>query len=284
MVELSFDPAIHRTFAAVTFMGLLQQEVPAEAKSWIEWNQGALKAAQRIASKCWTGVASDFRTAFLDLDDLPPVASHSYISGLRQNQPGLAASRFAGLNMDAVRDALTRMYGEIKSTETAVIARSAASLLERKPAYFADLMSVRGRTQKRLQDHPTDATIAEVHDYMREVVEQAYSTFPHLEDIVASFRNHNKFVQQILWAILGTAEATVDVSIHATMGAIIEEVVDGERQISFTVEQGEAALLRPTRPVWVELGTPLDGLYWVKHHTFAFASGQQDDLTLVAYS
>lgn len=283
-VELSFDPAIHRTFAAISFMSLLQEPIPSEARNWTEWNVSAIKAIQRIAAKCWTGVSSDFRKTFLDQDDLPPIASNSYISNLRQDKPGVAASRFGGLNADSVRDALSRMYTEIASTRTAVGAREAAVSIERNPHALQDLMSVREGVQKRLREYPPDATIAEVNEYMRTVVDDAYTNSEHLGDVVTALRNHNRFVHWILWAVLGTAESVADVRVTSTKGAVVEQLIDGERQISFTVEQGEAAFLRTTHPVWFELGSPLDGLYWVQRHTLAFAGGQQNDLTVVAYS
>jgi hypothetical protein len=176
------------------------------------------------------------------------------------------------------------MYSEVATTGTAVRAREAATIIEEKPAILLELMSVRNGIEKRLREHPSNATIAEVNDFMREVMGNAYTSLEHLEEIVTSFRNHNKFVHQILWAILGIAELVADIRITSTKGAVVEQMIEGERQLSFTIEQGEAAFLRATHPVWFELNGPLDGLYWVQRHTLAFAGGQQNDLTVVAYT
>ncbi|MGI8758093.1 MAG: hypothetical protein ACR2K0_02175, partial [Acidimicrobiales bacterium] len=63
-------------------------------------------------------------------------------------------------------------------------------------------------------------------------------------------------------------------------GPVTERAVDGCRHVFVTVTTGAAALIRPTHPVWLQSGSPFDGLYVVRGHTFAFAGSEENDFEL----
>lgn len=55
---------------------------------------------------------------------------------------------------------------------------------------------------------------------------------------------------------------------------------NGEPFISTTSTDAGGAILRVTHPIWLETGTPLDGLHSVIGLTMRFASGAATDLHL----
>jgi hypothetical protein len=100
---------------------------------------------------------------------------------------------------------------------------------------------------------------------------------------VSALRAFNQYVTRIIWTLLGAAEQIQPATITYSVGAIVERVVAGERHLDMTVTSDSTALLRPTHPVWLQLGTPLDGLYLVERHTLAFGGREENDLGLMAF-
>src|SRR5690242_2639338 len=81
-VETSFDPAIQRTFVAIPAHRMLTgHDLPED--EWTRWNADALRAAARVAAKCWSGIDRDVRIALLDEDNLPLMWTRDYVTGLR---------------------------------------------------------------------------------------------------------------------------------------------------------------------------------------------------------
>ena len=282
--ELSFDPAVQRTLAALQSLQVMNEPVPPAAQAWANWVGEALRAVQRIAARCWYGVSSDIRRAFLDQDDAPPLATNSYVFGLRHDQPGLGAGRFAELNQDNVKAALGAAYSEIRESQTAIDARTAASQIESRPTSLVEMLQIRQLVMQNVQRTVPEETVEQGSIRIRSELRDAYTLKPELEEAVGVLRNHNSFVHKCIWALLGLAESIEPISITSTIGALSEQSFGGERRVKLTVKHPAAAFLRSTHPVWIDLGSPVDGLYWVEQHTFAWAGGEEDDLTLVAYS
>ncbi len=280
--ELSFDPAVHRTIAAVTSMRVLGEEIPQEGRSWVEWSQKALHTLQRIAAKCSAGIPGDVRRGLLDVDDLLPMQTHMYVTELRQDESGRLALRFAGLDAPMVRDTLAEVYRQVLQTPTFRRARDAAEILQNRPSLLTRFTSRRPRILREIRAARPGETGGQVETRGLAVIKSAYDDEPDLRDSVSSLRAHNQLVHRVVWALLGLAEQFEPVRIVETLGAVVDDAVERERVISVTVVDPRTAFLRASHPVRMELSCPLDGVYIVRRHTSAWAGSIEDDLGLVS--
>ena len=264
-------------------MEMLQEQIPAEARPWVEWVLEASQAMQRVAAKCWSGVPRDIRRALLDFGDLLPPAMHSYFADLRQDEPGRPALRFDGLDSAPVRASLSALYEEVRGTMIALKARDAVTdLVRRRPDLTSELVSTRDRVLPGARQIRAGEKGEEAFARARSSVLGAYSATPEVDDVVRPLRAYNKLVHRIIGVLLGLAELPEPVRITDALGAVADHLVDGGRHLDLTVRHEGAPLLRPTHPVWIDFKSPLDGLYVVQRHTLAFAGGEEDDLGLVA--
>lgn len=282
MWELSFDPALQRTMAAVLSLDMIGSPASAEAAEWVLWVARALEAMQRVAAKCWTGVSPNIRRVFLDLDDLSAPGAQSYVVNLRVDNSTLSPLRFAGLNSRPVREALADVYAAVEDTPSARMARGAAKVLERRPDFMQMLTAMRERVGRGLLFNRPGDTVGEALERTRAQVAGVYRPVPELADLVETLRAHNRLVTRIIWILLGLAEQFEPAVVTETVGAINERVVDGERRLDVTVRAQHFALLRPTHPVLVQMSNPLDDLYWVSRHELTLGDVEENDLGLVA--
>lgn len=278
--ELSYDPALHRTFAAIVAMDMRKLTIPSDAGPWVQWVAGALAAMQRIAAKCWGPIPADVRRVFLDFDDLLPPATKDYLAKLRMDQPDRHALSFAGLDSRPVRAALAALFSEVQAGMSAGQARQAATTVRGRSGTFNALLEVRERLQNEIATAFAGEQGSQAFERAQRTVASAYDNRPALIGVVAALRAHNRHVTRILWCLLGVAEQIQPAVVQETVGAIVEHVVDGERRLDLTVRDQNFALIRPTHPVWLELGTPLDGLYIVERHTLAMGGSEENDLGL----
>ena len=282
-LELSFDPALQRTVAAVISMRGIGHPIPDQSRLWVEWAMKGVQAVQRIAAKCWAVVPREVRKGFVDFDDALPPAMAGEFSDLRKDEPGRLALRFAGLDAQDVRESLSALYAEIKRTETAGRARDAGVTLSDDSRLMSKLLGIRNRVEAEARKIYAGETGIEAFGRSRRVISEAYDDAEDLTDIVRSLRVYNRLITQVIWTLLGLAEQVVPARLSEHKGAIIDGVVDSERHISLTVTEAFAAFLRPTHPVWIEFGSPLDGLYFVERHTMAWSGSEEDDLGLIAF-
>lgn len=281
--ELSYDPALHRTIAAVFAVDMLKLSIPTEAGPWVLWVTRALEAMQRIAAKCWGAVPADVRRVFLDFDDLLAPATQSYIANLRLDQPDRPALRLAGLDSGPVQTALGDLFSEVEASATAVRVREVAKALRRQPSLMHGLTEVRARLETGIRSVFAGETGGQGFERAQRTIATAYDDRPDLYEAVSALRTHNRQVTRIAWSLLGAAEQMEQATVTESVGAIGERVVAGERHLDLTVKGQLFALIRPTNPVWLQLGTPLDGLYIVERHTLAFGGAEENDLGLVAF-
>jgi hypothetical protein len=278
--ELSYDPALQRTVAAMFAMRVLNHTIPTEAEPWVQWVVGALAAMQRIAAKCWGPVPADVRRVFLDFDDLLPLATKDYIVKLRMDQPDRPTLRFGGLDSGPVRTALGSLFSEVQAGTSAGEARRAATTLRGRASMMNAVTEVRERLQNEIATPFAGEQGSHALERVQRTVASAYDDKPDLLGVVSALRAHNRLVTRILWCLAGVAEQFQPAVVQETVGAIGEHVVDGERRLDLTVRDQNFALIRPTHPVWLELGTPLDGLYIVERHTLAMGATAENDLGL----
>jgi hypothetical protein len=265
--ELSYDPAIHRTLAAGTALGMLNRTIAPGAADWIQWVGQAHEAVQRIAANCWSGVPPDVRASFLDYDDLLPPATWHYLADLRKSKRGQNALKFAGLDAPRVQAALGRLFAEVRRSESAVSARDAAARLQRLKLVPV-LTTVRRRLETEIHTIYKGETGEEGMSRTRRTVDAAYADNPDVAALVEILRRHNRYVTRVMWVLLGAAEEWQPVVVSQTSGPINDATVNGERRLNLTVTAMPfMPFVRLTNPVWLELQSPLDGLYVVEGYT-----------------
>lgn len=277
--ELSFDPALQRTFAAVLSIHMMREELPPAAREWVLWVSDAMRAMQRIAAKCWTGVPAEIRTEFLDYDSLLPPAMTGEIADLRKDERGRPSLRFEGLDRPDVTEALRGVYTSVRSSESAEAAREAARQVAADPRVRRVLSDVRARVGDDIRTAREGETAAQAFARARRTVASAYDGTA-AETVVRALQQHNTLVTRALWVLLGAAEQLDLAVFEQTAGPVTERAVDGSRHVFITVTTGAAALVRPTHPVWLKSGSPFDGLYLVRGHTLAFGGSEENDFEL----
>ena len=278
--ELSFDPALQRTFAAAFAIHLVREEIPPAAREWVLWVTDAMRAVQRIAAKCWAGVPGEIWKAFLDYDDMLPPAMLGDIADLRQDERGRRSLHFEGLDRPDVAEALRGVYNAVRGSETAGAAREAARRVEVDPKLQRVLVEARARLGDEIRSARAGETVSQSFDRARRTVESAYEG-TGAEAVVRLLRGHNSLVKRVLWVLLGAAEQFELAEFHQTAGPVTERAVDGSRHVFVSVTADEAAaLVRPTHPIWLQSGSPFDGLYIVRGHTLSFGGSEQNDFEL----
>jgi hypothetical protein len=174
------------------------------------------------------------------------------------------------------------MIGEVRESATARQARATSDVFLGRPDLMRAMTEVRARLGTDIRTVRQGETIATGLNRTRHTVAAAYNDNPALVELVASLRDHNRTVTRVMWALLGAAEQRAPAVVTETVGAISVNRVAEERHLDLTLRDEGAALFRPTHPVWLQLGSPLDGLYFVDRHTVAFAGGEENDLGLIA--
>jgi len=281
--ELSFDPALQRTCAAVISMDMLKEPIPPEARDWVTWVTTAMHACQRIAATCWTGIPADIRQLFLDFDEILPPGARGEISDLRRDQPDRPAMRLAGLDSPPVRAALRELYSAVQASPSSAEARQAARVLRSRADLMRTMLEVRTRLESGVRTVRAGEKPSDDFERARVTIARAYDDFPELSGPVAAFRRHNQCVTRILCTLLGAAEQLQLAALVEMPDAITERFFDDERRLDMTIRGWQMALIRPTHPIWLELGSPLDGLYLVKSHVLAFAGSEENDLGVIAF-
>lgn len=282
-LELSFDPALHRTLTAVWTMRAVGDSIPLEAREWLEWVMKATAAVQRIEAKCWIDVPREIWQVFLDADDAIPPAIHEGFTALRRDQQGRPALSFAGLNAMSVRQSLSTLSAGIRATAVATDARRAADQLSRRPDLLQELVAVRQVVGAEALTPKRDETLADACERSRRNIDNAYLFSTELLDRVIKLRAYNLLITRAIWALLGLAEQFEPLEIKGCAGAFVDEIVAGQRHIHLTTTDQATGFPRTSHPVWLKFGSPLDGLYFVLGYTMAIAGAAEADLHLVAF-
>jgi hypothetical protein len=278
--ELSFNPAIQRTIAAVNAIGIMHHSPPNADSEWLKWNLEAKKAVARLAAKCWAGVDAQRRILLIDEDNFQPIWNQVNLYDLRSDSPGRHMD-FEGLNNPEVRDALRDIYEAARATP----AYENVLRADHQLGHSRDnLILWTQLAQKGLQElgaASTELAIGDCRQRGLEIVESLYAGTP-VEDIAAAYRRFNRLVQHIAWSLLGLAEAIPGPFVLSdTVGTLrCTHSDDGSPFIRVTSAAAIPAMLRLTHPVWLDTGTPLDGLHLLIGYTMTVAPVAGDDLRL----
>jgi len=281
--ELSSDPAIQRTATAQVYMDISKEPLPPGSDGWLEWTAKASLAIRRMAAKCWAGTPSDVRMIFIDSDNVMPPGLHGEIAELRFDQRGIPALKFAGLDSPPVREAIDCMCRSVRSSSLALKARDAAKTIQQNPAFLLRLALVARELSPSFLTINAGETGEQAFARMRTTAFRAYDDFPDLRDLVLVLRSFNKLVTRVIWTVLGVAELFEPPHIAITSSPVQIESKGGRRHLVITTGSYIAPLLRTTHPVWIDSGTPIDGLYFVNRLTSAFSGRSEVDLGLTAF-
>lgn len=279
--ELSFDPAIQRTLGATIALGVALRSPPDMNSEWFKWNLEAKKALGRLAAKCWAGIDPQRRVVFIDEDNFQPIWGQTYLYDLRSDTPGRHLN-FEGLGEPDVCAALTVVYKAARATpayENVLRADRQLACSRDKQTLWA-LLAQKGHQGLEAALH--GLTIGDGSQRGREIVRTIYADTP-VEGIAEAFQRYNRLVQHIIWSILGIAEITpAPLVLSNVVGTLrCTRATDGSPFIRLTSRAVEFAVLRLTYPVWLDTGTPLDGLHLLIGHTMSLVSaGGSDDLSL----
>ncbi len=141
--ELAYDPAIHRTQAALLALRLMGEPVPDGIDMWLRWVMSAAEAMQRVSSKCWAGIPQEVRRTFVDSDDAWPAAASGTLYMIRQDDQGRPSLRFAGLDSPDFREALRKMSELAKASKAFADARRSSERIARSQSLLRRLARVR---------------------------------------------------------------------------------------------------------------------------------------------
>lgn len=278
--ELSFDPAIQRTLGAVTAIGIMRNATPVTKSEWFEWNLKAKKAVARLAAKCWAGIDSQRRAVFVDEDNFNPVWGQTNMHDLRSDSSGPHLA-FEGLNDSDVRAALRAVYQAARATPAYEDVLRADRQLGRSPDMLILWARLSEKGHRDIEAALKDLPIGDGRERGIEIVGRTYSGTP-VEVISTAFRRYNRLVQHIVWSILGLAEMTPGpLALSDTIGTVrCTHAEDGSPFIRLASTAASLPLLRITYPVWLQTGTPLDGLHLLIGSTMTIGPGAASDLSL----
>lgn len=279
-MELSFDPAIQRTLGGAVLESIVHGTPPRVDDEWYRWNLAAKKAVTRFAAKCWAGIDADRRRVFIDTDNLQPIFGQDTLFDLRMDTPGPHLF-FEGLSDEHARAALRAVYEAARATPAYETALHADRRLDRSRELLLAWALLAQTTTDELRAQ-NGLTIEEAKSRSLQIVKRAYEGTP-VEEIAQAFRRYNRLVQHIVWSILGLAEMIPSTLVVTDPVGTMRSTrdADGSPFIRLTSSDASKVFLRPTHPVWLATGTPLDGLHIVVGYTFHFAGGASCDLSLI---
>jgi hypothetical protein len=177
----------------------------------------------------------------------------------------------------------------MRESTLGVEARAAYAQVEIVPVVRQELGDARRTIESRLRmlvPEPEGVTVLDWFRRLRSEVDDAYSVYSErARDVALALRNYNGFVHRVMWAILGCSEEVELATIETCIGPVRDWVAKGQRrEVTVTVAAEGLAfpLLRPTHPVILDVGVPIDGLYLVLGHRASIRAREEVDLTLVA--
>lgn len=278
--ELSFDPVIQRTFGGTMTMGLARESPPNTDSEWFTWNLAAKRAVTRIAAKCWAGIDAQRRLMLIDEDNMQPILGQTNVYDLRSETVGRHLA-FEGLSDPQVLPALTAVYRAARATPAYESAFGADGELQRSPRKLAIWAKLAEKGHSELQATSRGLTIQDARQRGLEIVRSTYAGTA-VEGIANAFRRYNRLIQQIVWSILGLAEVIPAPFVLTDPVGTIRCTRDSDANpfIRVTSVSATSVFLRLTHPIWVNTGTPLDGLHVLVGYTTNLASQAASDLSL----
>jgi hypothetical protein len=249
-------------------------------RDYLEWVAGAQRAVQRLAQMLWAPISVAVRTRVLDEDDLGPAVS-SYLPDSRVDEPGPAIS-FEDLRASATLEPWRVVADAARATECYGAARRAAERLEIEPLRSSlerHREGVLAELDAIFDQGPV--TMLEADSRAREIMRGAYSHAPdQLRESALAIRAYNALVNNVLWAVLGIAEARDDlVSLEQDLGTVRLQGPLGAPLVTVTVASDFGWIGHPPSPYLVEGGLPIDGLYLSRGTMVQFAFEQIVDVT-----
>lgn len=272
-VKLGMGPPIRRTFAAIQFAHLVEdQDIAKTDLDYMEWINRAHWAFQRVAGKCWAPLPQRLRLAVADVDDFGPLIS-AYIPASRENELGLALA-FEGLDSPPVTTALQKVLETIRLTPVHEAAREVLQIAKADKMLVRKLELAKSTILERIRD--SRPTIVELRQNARSILDEEYRTIDRsLFDISNRIRALNELVNHILWVLLFYADTSNEIpTLRENLGSVRVTQGKGMTQAHFTLWHDNAsAFVLGHLPAAFEVsaGIPLDGLYLSTSHALQFS-------------
>ncbi len=217
---------------------------------------------------------------FIDEDNFHPIFGLKYLYDLRSETLGRDLD-FEGLSGSDVRRALSAVYKAARATPAYENVMRADRELERSPDKLILWARLAQKGHQDLEATLRGMVIEDGRERGLEIVRTTYAGTP-VEGIAAAFRRYNRLVQQVVWSILGLAEVMPGpfVLTEAVGTLRCTYASDGSPSIRVSSREATSLFLGVTHPVWLDTGTPLDGLHMLVAYTINLSPGAASDLSL----
>lgn len=173
------------------------------------------------------------------------------------------------------------MYSSARATPAYEKVLRADSELQRSPRKLTTWAKLAEKGHRQLEETSRGLTIQEARQRGLEIVRSTYAGTP-VENIANAFRRYNRLVQQIICSILGLAEVIPGPFVLTDPVGTLRCTRDRGASpfIRLTSVDATGVFLRLTHPIWVDTGTPLDGLHVLVGYTMNLAPEAASDLSL----
>jgi hypothetical protein len=262
--ELQHGPPLHRTFYALEFCDLTEQEFDRRLEAdYLRWVGGALQAVGSYAARCWGEIPLDLRMEVVDEDDLGVIYSR-YIPVTRHGPVDRRAEAFEGLGEGEARESLLELTRKVLATDCYARAHGAVRDLRHRGGRRAlEKFGRRIRAQLDEIDQAADNVIA-AGPPLREYIRRAYRDAPAgVREAGQASQALNELIQAVLWTLLGMAEQPHDPQPHTTLPAACRLRREARHHdLSITTQDfGMVVQGSPPSPFAIAAGTPVDGIY-----------------------
>ncbi len=258
-LELSLGVPVQRTLKTMaTLKGFGHRIDLSGDEDYLAWVWRLHAFARAVNAKAWQGIPAEYRTTFVDWDDVPEFAVEDYISHLREAHPPdlLTTAARIGVAPDQLRS-VSELAAACRATPAYEAARSAARRA-RDVRHFLDRQRERYQEQRGrfvLEPLPLDESVKRIRSVMDGIVkgrnefERALSTF-------------NRLVNRSIGGMLSWAERHPQLPpVDPLDYPIAVEVARRSLRIHVTAP-GEYWMLKTGAPFELKLNGPLDGIYF----------------------
>lgn len=256
--ELSLGLPVQRARKTMAAIATTRDPIDVSAdEDYLAWVARVHRFLQAIAARAWDGIPAELRTAFFDLDELPPFAVEDYISNLRvPHPPRLSTSATAvGLSPQDLRR-VTDLTDACRATAAYRAAATAAARARSERRFLA-------RQRERLTTHRdrtqgSGSTLPDVSSSARDAADEIKQARNDFERDLAAY---NELVHRCVGSWLAWAERDVELApVDPGDFPIAVEYAKRSFQIHATT-RGEYWFIKVASPFEIRLDGPLDGIY-----------------------
>lgn len=262
--ELSLGVPVQRTVKTMaTLRGGGQRVDLSGDDDYLAWVRRLHEFARAVTAKAWEGIPAEYRTAFVDWDDIPEFAVEDYISHLREAHPPNLVTTAAGVGVssDQLRS-VAKLASACRATPAYDAARSAA-LRARGEGHFLNRQRERYRAQRGrfvIEQRPLHESVKQVRAVMDGIVEGR-------NDFELALSNFNGLVNRCIGGMLAWAERYPQLPPVDPEDYPISVRVGRRTLRIYVTARGEYWTLKTGAPFELMLNGPLDGIYFCEGYS-----------------